>query len=89
MCRCWYVYLGGSGTQPQINGANYRVLPCGQLSDCSGVNEICAIYAPSCGINPDYPLSQNMQSYIIAALASNYITRYPAWPQRAYVYKKD
>jgi len=87
MSRYWYAYLGGSGTQPQLNSANYRLLS--SSPTCAGVNEICAIYSPTGGSNPNSPLSQNLQSYVIAALASNLITQYPASPQKAFVYKKD
>jgi len=93
MSRYWYAYLGGSGTQPQLNPANYRLLPEDQLVDCKptcfGVNEICAVLTPAGGTTPFSPFSQNIQNYIIAALSNTSITQFPQFPSKAYVFKKD
>lgn len=88
MSRYWYSYLGGTQTQAQLNSANYRLIPDGGKPNCTGVNNICALYAPAGAQSPQSPLSQNLQSYIIAAIADTAATFYPP-VGKAFVYKKD
>ena len=67
MARHWYAYIVPN-SDPRLS-SNYQLIKNGGPTCISG-NQLCAIYSPEGGLFPFSPLSQNLQDYIAAALAT-------------------
>lgn len=85
MANSWYAYIGGTAGDP-TQAKNYSKIV-GKPGCVSGAF-VCAIYAPSGGINPTSPLSGNLLTYIANGL-SNLVAE-PQVPAgtKAFVYMK-
>jgi len=79
MSRGWFVYIGAESGQQ--NAINYVYVT--QVPPCTTTGEhICAIlgiYDPSTYGNYPAPFSNNLETYIITALANN--ISYPTCPE--------
>ena len=82
MSRYWYTYDPAAGSA--FVAASYTRLDIGKPT-CLNGTEVCAIYAPAGDVTPFDPLSNNIQQYITAGLASG---GHVAQPQigKKYVY---
>jgi len=89
MARCWYGYRPELGF-PKSDPAGYRPVSRSIVgtSTCLTGAQICAIYAPGCGIVPDAPFSERMVVYINASMSSN-VPIPSTFPQKIYLYKKS
>ena len=67
MANSWYAYVGGSAGDPTL-ARNYTRIA--GSPGCVNGPFVCAIYAPSGGINPTPPLSANILTYIANGLSN-------------------
>lgn len=83
MSRSWYAFIGGEDPIDYSRYIKVTVKP-----HCLCGDKVCAIYASGEGVNPTSPLSENMQTYIKAALLNGSLQ--PEKPSNAkkYVYLK-
>jgi len=86
MARRWYSYIVPD-SDPRLS-SNYQLIKHG-FPTCISGTRLCAIYSPEGGPFPFSPISQNLQDYIAAALATGFAQ--PDFPDgsKFFVYLKN
>lgn len=83
MSRSWYAFIGDDNVTDVSKYFRVTV-----KHQCLCGDKICAIYAKGIGTHPDAPLSENMQSYIKAALINCSLQPENPVGSKKYVYLK-
>lgn len=83
MNKSWYTFIGNS--DPFLTSNYLRITV---KHSCLCGEKICAIYADGDSLNPNAPLSYNIQSYIKAALTTGEIQPSSPACSKKYVYLK-
>ncbi len=82
--KAWYIFFGGDDP---TDVSNYRRINVKHTCLCG--TKICVIYADDNGLQPGYPLSSNIQTYINDALATQLIQPEFPYCAKKFVYLKD